>query len=128
MSYVVLARSLHDLATTGRVLPHNAAALRDLVESPAFHVDELRHELRLANDAGDTDRAKQLVNALDELGASTEVADDAPVPLGPVAYVLDWVGDDPARARAALDAEERSESPRTTLVERLRQIVDDKES
>lgn len=47
--------------------------------------------------------------------------DDAAVPPGmSVATTLHWVGDDTARAQAALDHEHASESPRATLINRLR--------
>lgn len=45
------------------------------------------------------------------------------VPQGTAAEVLDWVGDDPARAQAALDAENAQPTPRTTLVSRLETIA-----
>ncbi|MEV0993426.1 hypothetical protein [Nonomuraea sp. NPDC050202] len=43
------------------------------------------------------------------------------VPDGTVDDVLGWVGDDPDRARAALEAEEARDKPRSTLVARLRE-------
>ena len=42
---------------------------------------------------------------------------------GKVAEVLAAVGDDPERARLALEAEQASPSPRTTLVDRLSTIA-----
>lgn len=45
------------------------------------------------------------------------------VPQGTAAEVLDWVGDDPARAQAALDDENAQFAPRTTLVSRLETIA-----
>ena len=41
-----------------------------------------------------------------------------------IAEILDTVGDDPEAARAALDIEQGTDSPRTTLVARLTQIID----
>lgn len=41
------------------------------------------------------------------------------VPEGTITEVLDWVGDDPERARAALDAEYASSNPRSTLITQL---------
>ena len=41
------------------------------------------------------------------------------VPEGTAAEILEWVGDDPQRARAALEAEQASSSPRVTLVATL---------
>lgn len=49
-------------------------------------------------------------------------------PSGTISEVLDWVGDDRLRARAALDAEMAYAKPRSTLVERLSTmlgVVDD---
>jgi hypothetical protein len=45
-------------------------------------------------------------------------------PDGTASNVLDWVGDNPARARQALEAEQRREKPRTTLVAALTRIVE----
>jgi len=45
--------------------------------------------------------------------------DPITVPEGSVAEVLQWVGDDPARRRAALEAERRGKA-RMTLIEKLR--------
>lgn len=36
---------------------------------------------------------------------------------------LDWVGEDKRRARSALKAEQKQETPRTTLVEALEKIL-----
>lgn len=44
------------------------------------------------------------------------------VPTGTVQEVLDWVGDDPGRAQEALDAEQASDTPRTTLINQLESI------
>lgn len=43
-------------------------------------------------------------------------------PDGTVAEVTEWVGDDPARADAALGAEKRRDTPRTTLVDALARV------
>lgn len=51
-------------------------------------------------------------------------ADPDAVLSGTVQEVLDWVGDDPARAQAALDAEEAKEEPRVTLLEKLEPIAE----
>jgi hypothetical protein len=42
---------------------------------------------------------------------------------GSVAAVLAWVGDDPDRARHALDAEHGREQPRSTVVRPLEQLL-----
>lgn len=41
------------------------------------------------------------------------------VPDGTVEEVLAWVGDDPARAAAALEAEQDRDTPRVTLIDHL---------
>lgn len=41
------------------------------------------------------------------------------VPEGNIDAVLDWVGDDPERAKQALDAENASEKPRVSLTDAL---------
>lgn len=46
------------------------------------------------------------------------------VPGGTIPDVLDWVGADPSRAQAALDAEEQRDRPRTSLLDTLQKIVD----
>lgn len=59
----------------------------------------------------------------DEL-AGRRRAEEAPNPAeGKVQDVLDQVGTDPGLAQAALDAENASEKPRTTLVSKLQAIV-----
>lgn len=59
----------------------------------------------------------------DEL-AGRRRADQAPDPsAGNVQDVLDQVGDDPEKARAALDAEQASDKPRVTLVAKLEAIA-----
>ncbi|MET8818458.1 hypothetical protein [Streptomyces rochei] len=42
----------------------------------------------------------------------------------PVKDLLSWVGEDPARAREVLEAEETKDSPRSTLVKQLQKIAD----
>ncbi len=43
---------------------------------------------------------------------------------GTVADVLEEVGDDPAEAQAALEAERTSKKPRATLIEKLERLAD----
>lgn len=50
--------------------------------------------------------------------------DTGPGPRRTVSETLDWVGDDPARAEEALDAERASDKPRTSLVTRLEDLMD----
>lgn len=45
------------------------------------------------------------------------------VPGSTAAEILEWVGDDPARAQAALDAEQAREKPRVTLVGKLEPLA-----
>ncbi|MFG3709206.1 hypothetical protein ACGF7U_31370 [Micromonospora sp. NPDC047670] len=45
------------------------------------------------------------------------------VPDGSLDVVLQWVGGDPQRAQAALDAENDREKPRSTLVEALERLT-----
>lgn len=53
--------------------------------------------------------------------ATTGAAGPSPsgVPTGTREEVLTWVGDDPARAQQAYDAELASDSPRSTLLAEL---------
>lgn len=51
-------------------------------------------------------------------------ADRARVADGKVPEVLDAVGDDPVKARAALLAEQSSASPRSTLIAGLQRVID----
>jgi len=47
------------------------------------------------------------------------------LPEGTTAEILEWVGDNPTRARKALAAERKTDDPRVTLVEPLQKIIDD---
>ena len=49
------------------------------------------------------------------------------VPEGTVAEITEWVGDDPRRAKKALKEENKSDSPRSTLVEALEKLIPAKE-
>lgn len=46
-------------------------------------------------------------------------------PTGTSKELLDWVGDDPDRARRVLDQENATDKPRKTLVEPLENLLDD---
>lgn len=68
--------------------------------------------------------------AVETEGLKAEPPDDQPaaaaaedVPEGSVGKVLEWVGDDPAKARAALEAENAKDEPRATLVAKLNDKV-----
>lgn len=45
------------------------------------------------------------------------------VPAGTVDEVIAWIGDDPERAQAALDAEDQRDKPRTTLTDHARSVL-----
>ena len=45
------------------------------------------------------------------------------VPGATIAEIMSWVGEDPARAKAALEAEEAREKPRATLVAKLEPLA-----
>lgn len=47
------------------------------------------------------------------------------VPSGNIASVLSWVGDDKDRAQQARDAESAKDNPRSSLIERLDNIIED---
>lgn len=51
-------------------------------------------------------------------------ADLTDVPAGTVAEVIGWIGDDPDRAQAALDAEAQRDKPRTTVTDHARSVLD----
>lgn len=58
---------------------------------------------------------------------SQSISDDSgdDVPTGTIASVKSWVGDDESRAERALEAEQRRETPRNTLVEWLQDRTGD---
>lgn len=58
----------------------------------------------------------------DQDGPGVDIDGDG-VPEGSAKQVLAWVGDDPARAAAALEAETHREKPRTTLAGDLGRIT-----
>lgn len=88
------------------------------------------HHVRIDLKRGETVPDGELANYLRTTGAPVEeVVDEPPAePTEPdadwtVAQVLAWVGDDPARAAVALEAEEARAKPRSTLVDELRKHV-----
>lgn len=85
--------------------------------------EELRGQLAEGRAERDEAPAPEAVYAPDAEASAVNPED---VPEGTVDAVLDWVGDDRARAAAALLAEQRREGdPRKTLVEPLQQLLDD---
>lgn len=71
-------------------------------------------------DKPDEVEVEQMDPTEDEQVDETE---DDEVPEGSVDEVMEWVGDDPDRAQAALDAENESDSPRSTLVQKLESLT-----
>lgn len=57
--------------------------------------------------------------------AAAPAQDPNKVPEGTTDEILDWVGNDPARARKALNEEKKDDKPRVTLVEPLEKIIED---
>lgn len=57
------------------------------------------------------------------------VADDHAIPedATTVSAIMEWVGDDRARAQVALDAENERDTPRVTLVEQAETLLTDPE-
>lgn len=60
-------------------------------------------------------------------GDDTNLAAGDEVPAGPTDLVLDWVGDDRARAQRALDAEKAAASPRKGVTVALEKLLADTE-
>jgi hypothetical protein len=56
-------------------------------------------------------------------GREEEPAPDVLDITGTAAQVLEWVGDDPDRARAAHEAESEKDKPRSTLLRKLEEIA-----
>ena len=61
---------------------------------------------------------------LEYVGVAPHDADLEPLPIGTTAELLEWAGDDPARAHAVLERELASNAPRRVLCDRLASIVD----
>ncbi len=60
----------------------------------------------------------------EETGAAgSDAATTGLVPSGSMAVVLDWVGDDPARAAMALAVENAAAAPRTSLIPKLEALA-----
>lgn len=109
-----------------------AAARRD------DHVRALEEEREALKNAGKDDRVKQVnaeiervsgkpVGRSESEGGSTRVK-QADVPDGDIAAVLNWVGTDPARAKAAIAVENKKDADkrRTGVLEPLTTLVDGK--
>lgn len=69
-------------------------------------------------------------NLRSEDAQTSPIAEDqatVSVPDGTTKEVLSWVGDDPSKARAALDKEMQHNSPRKGLVNELNSLVADED-
>lgn len=58
------------------------------------------------------------------LGIAPHDHEAEPLPSGTTSELLEWAGDDPARAAALLERERSSTAPRKALSERLASIID----
>lgn len=128
------ARAYTERRVARQPLPNNPdlARLRRLGMSPAALDEAMRNWQTM----DDTDKALYLEasRALSdaELGeqitahraASVEGMEAAEVVAGVAEDVVAWVGNDPARAEAAIAAERDRRRPRTTLIRRLEALTD----
>lgn len=73
------------------------------------------------NNEPEVDEAAEAEEAegTEEEAEDTEEESGDEVPDGTVDEVKEWVGDDPEKAQKALDAENESDTPRSTLVDHL---------
>lgn len=81
--------------------------------------------LRPGRTATDVDVTHSEVRLHIDAGALLVLTDDNPDADATVDEVLEWVGDDPERATAALATERGRRTPRKTLVEPLEQLLAD---
>ena len=65
----------------------------------------------------------KVIDGEQDTSESSDATDDALDINGTAAQVIDWVGDDPARAREALEAEQAKDKPRSTLVKKLEELA-----
>jgi hypothetical protein len=92
----------------------------DVLEWVGDDLDRARAALE-AEEARPTSRADLTAPLYELLGSQKPIK----VPDGNEKTLLKWVGDDKARAHAALDAEQAKDTPRSGVTEALRRIVDD---
>lgn len=85
-----------------------------------FRVEDMKMKVAIAKDSKST-KNKDKAPAP---AAETTSQDPNAVPDGTTAEVLAWVGDDEARAQAALDKENADESPRKGLTSELEKILE----
>lgn len=72
------------------------------------------------------DEAREHLEAISPLGEVGTSGSERPAELdieAPAAVVMAWVGDDPARAAEALEAEQVKDKPRSTLVRALEKLA-----
>lgn len=97
---------------------------------PDPQIDALLWERQGYVAAGKTDRVAQVDEQIRLLGG-VEVANEVPTEYpakGDAKDVALWVGDDPGRARQALDAEMAASRPRKRLVAKLESLLDEPKS
>ena len=79
-----------------------------------------------SRDDADKARIAELEAELARLRGTTEpepTADLTDVPAGTAPEVIDWIGDDPDRAQAALDAENQRDKPRSTVTDHATAVL-----
>jgi hypothetical protein len=84
--------------------------------------DDVKVGDHVFTDASD-DSAGQVVNQVVVVGDGEGGEDSDDLTAGSIGDVLDRVGDDPAKAAAAREAEEAKAKPRSSLLEKLQAIV-----
>lgn len=96
-------------------------------DAASWSKEEARANLEYLDTRGRTwelEQAKRLILENSGKSAPSAAPSGDEVPEGTVDEVLAWVGDDKDRAQQALDAEEDSDKPRSTLVEALEALVE----
>jgi hypothetical protein len=106
-----------EVQDTAPAYPDSDFGSKDLLEGDEPKLDAAVDTEGTKNVEGN-DPADGLDQTVEPVGG-----DDSEVPDGTVKEVLDWVGDDSARARAALEAEQAKDSPRSSLVGQLNDKV-----
>lgn len=72
----------------------------------------------------DEDNSSELIFTVPEGEGTTNEPDyTEEVPDGNISEINEWVGDDKDRAQLALDAENKEDNPRKTLVKHLEDII-----
>ena len=91
---------------------HNPYAPHSKVSEPSVTVEESDYDKGLKEDDTASVRASE-----------APASSDNSVPEGPAAEVLEWVGDDKDRAKAALEAEEAGQQ-RVGLTKKLKELAE----